>query len=259
MDAFVNDIDHRAFAKTNAPWNQLMLNDPWSVGYVTTLITLKPFANKEEWESFYYEMGEYRQRQLKALSPHQSSVLKDFQLKLKDPEKVRTLPFNLININTQNGRTQGELEEKGIKLYEYMKSEHPEISLKDCVKAVRFRVICETWNGVILREKRTAESLRSNFPQFQFNETSGENDHKYAVDFEVYRNGKLLCGIQIKPRSYLANTPYLIRAKAANKRKFEEYFQAFGVSVFIIISDMKGIINTYESDYKNFISCLKKS
>lgn len=259
MDAFVNDIDQRIFAKTNGPWNHLMLNDPWSVGYVTTLILLKPFSNKEEWERFYYEMGDYRQRKLKELTPDQTTILTDYQLILKDPQKVRALPYELKNINTQNGRTPAELEQKGIKLYEYVHPIHPDITLGDCVKAIRFRVICETWNGVILREKNTVDSLRSSFSNYQFKETTGENDHNYAVDFEVYLKEKLICGIQIKPKSYLGNTPYLLRAKAGNKRKFQQYFNDHCVPVYVIISDMKGKINHLENDYKLFSSCLKQS
>jgi hypothetical protein len=43
---FVLNIDANRFRSTNASWNALMLNDPWSVGYVTTLIELVPFAKK---------------------------------------------------------------------------------------------------------------------------------------------------------------------------------------------------------------------
>ena len=50
MEEFVNTIDLQKFASTNGAWNDLMLNDPWSVGYVTTLIELKQFKTKEEWE-----------------------------------------------------------------------------------------------------------------------------------------------------------------------------------------------------------------
>ena len=38
MTEFVLSIDTRKFSSTNALWNDLMLNDPLSVGYVSTLI-----------------------------------------------------------------------------------------------------------------------------------------------------------------------------------------------------------------------------
>lgn len=57
MDSFILTIDNELFRKTNAPWNQWMLNDPWSVGYVSQLIETKKWSSKEEWESFYYDSG----------------------------------------------------------------------------------------------------------------------------------------------------------------------------------------------------------
>ena len=50
MDEFVLSIDKDKFRSTNAKWNELMLNDPWSVGYVSTLIEAANWKCKEEWE-----------------------------------------------------------------------------------------------------------------------------------------------------------------------------------------------------------------
>ena len=256
MDEFINKIDPAKFRKTNVPWNDLMLNDPWSVGYVTTLILLKPFANKEEWEEFYYEMGSYRQKKLQGLPKAQVLLLNDEQLVRTNSKMIISLR-ELRNINNQNGRTKKELESKGGILYTHIKDKHPEISLQDCIEAVRFRVICETWNGVILREKRTVKKLEEKFTEFTFRSTSGEEDHLYAVDFEVYKGSLRVCGIQIKPKSYTFDSPYLRRAKAANHQKFEKYKRDFGVPVFTIISEMSGeIIPTAEAaDLEN---CLRK-
>ena len=247
MDEFINKLDPLKFRKTNAPWNELMLNDPWSVGYVTTLILLKPFANKEEWEAFYYEMGAYRQKKLQGLPEAQVSLLNDEQL-IRTNKKMTISLGELRNINTQHGRTKKELERKGVILYHHMRDKHPEISLEDCTEAVRFRVICETWNGVILREKNTIIELEEKFPEFTFRSTSGEEDHLYAVDFEVFKGSLRVCGIQIKPKSYTFDSPYLRRAKAANHQKFEKYRRDFGMPVFTVISKTSGeIIPTAET------------
>lgn len=247
MDGFLNKLDPSKFRKTNAPWNELMLNDPWSVGYVTTLILLKPFANKEDWEEFYYEMGAYRQKKLQGLPQAQASLLNDEQLVRTNRKMIFNLG-ELRNINTQNGRTKRELESKGGILHNYIKDKHPELSLQDCIEAVRFRVICETWNGVILREKRTVKKLEEEFTGCIFRSTSGEEDHLYAVDFEVFKGSLRVCGIQIKPKSYTFDSLYLRRAKAANHQKFEKYRRDYDVPVFTIISEMSGeIIPTAES------------
>lgn len=60
MDEFILSIDKEKFRSTNAKWNKLMLNDPWSVGYVSTLIETANWKNKEEWETTYYLLCQRR-------------------------------------------------------------------------------------------------------------------------------------------------------------------------------------------------------
>ncbi|MEZ4792446.1 MAG: hypothetical protein R2783_02950 [Gelidibacter sp.] len=75
MDEFINRLDTALFESTNGLWNDLMLNDPWSVGYVTTLIELKTFNGKDDWESFYYQSGEERNSKITELSiEHQNKI-----------------------------------------------------------------------------------------------------------------------------------------------------------------------------------------
>jgi hypothetical protein len=111
---------------------------------------------------------------------------------------------------------------------------------------VRFRVICETWNGVIVRERNTIQVLKEKFPDYEFRKVSGEIDHQYAVDYEVYKNGKLTVAIQIKPQSYTWKAPYILKARQANMFKNQEYFKNFGVRVYDIIADTKGNIQNQE-------------
>ena len=68
MDEFVLSIDKDKFRSTNAKWNELMLNDPWSVGYVSTLIEAAIWKNKEEWEETYYASGKVRNDMINKMS-----------------------------------------------------------------------------------------------------------------------------------------------------------------------------------------------
>ena len=243
MDEFVNTIDPNKFRRTNGPWNELMLNDPWSVGYVTTLIELKSFQSKEDWEAFYYKMGQYRLKKISSLEIETQQVLKNEQLISTNKSYINGLSGNLKNLNTQNGRTKEELNNKGKILFNFIKVKNPDISLSDCQEAVRFRVICETWNGVILREHNTIKTLKGEFPQLEFLKKDGQFDHKYAVDYELINQGSLICGIQIKPKSYTFDKLYLKKAKIANLRKNERYFQDYKCKVLNVIADQKGRIN----------------
>lgn len=198
MDEFELNLDVEKFRLTNGPWNELKLNSPESVGYVSKLVESRPFSNKEEWEEFYYN----------------------------------------------NVRTQEQLAEKGEMLFKSVKSLG--ITLEECFKAVRFRVVCETWNGIIIRERNTMIKLSLLFPDFSFWKTDGEFDYKYAVDYEVYLNEVLLCGLQIKPQSYEYDNSYVNLAREANKKKNKEYFDLKGVPVLDVISHSAGDILNHE-------------
>lgn len=240
MDEFVLGIDRDKFSSTNAKWNALMLNDPWSVGYVSTLIELQSWQSKEEWEEFYYRSGEQRQ----ALLGDNRNLLDNFSLIRTDRATVNKLPWDVKNLNTQYGRTREDLKRKAEVLYAAVCNNGHGLTLEECEECVRFRVICETWNGIILRENNTIGSLTARFPMLSFEKTSGEVDYTYAVDFEVFRAGSLICGIQIKPQSYTWNAPHIVKARITNKDKNAAYTKLKGVPVFDIISKINGEIQS---------------
>ena len=239
---YILTIDAEKFRSTNAPWNNLMLNDPWSVGYVTTLIELVPFEKKEDWENFYYESGQKRELEIAKLSTDLQSTVNDEALIRVNKNEVNQLSWDLKNLNTQYGRTKERLEKKGLILFNEVKNNGLGLTLEDCIECVRFRVICETWNGVIVRERNTVQNLLKQLPNTEFRKVSGEMDHTFAVDYELYKNGVLTSAIQIKPQSYTWNAPYIQKARNANKYKNQEYLKKFGVQVYDVISDSKGNI-----------------
>ncbi len=245
MDEFVLSIDKEKFRSTNEKWNALMLNDPWSVGYVSTLIETSVWKSKEEWENAYYRSGEERYAFIQANSfrlGYDISFFNDTTVPF-NKSKYYSLPWEVKNINTQRGRTRQDLSEKGRILYEAVKNNRYGLTVDECIECVRFRVICETWNGIIIREHNTKANLSKLFPNLFFKETDGEIDHKYAVDIEVYSpDGQLLCGIQVKPKSYLQSAPYIIRARNANQLKYAAYKERFGKDVFTVISNSNGMI-----------------
>lgn len=230
---YENVIDQKKFRSTNQLWNQLKLNHPMSVGYVTTLIESRSFSNKEEWRDFYFASGEERL------------------------EKARKENIDLTNFNspqTKNlqlnyGRTLNELRQKGRILYNAIeKKGNPlGITLAECIYIVKYRVIGETWNGIVMRERNTVETLQKQFPQLTFQKVDGANDFKYAIDYEIYLKNKLLGAIQIKPISYLkGKSPSILTAKEANLIKNNSYTNITGKPVLYVYSNNKGEI--LESD-----------
>jgi hypothetical protein len=246
MDEFVLPINAEKFRSTNQAWNDLMLNDPWSVGYVTSLIVVEEFATKEDWESFYYKSGEERSLQLVNRSEDLRSFMNDEQQVRINNVKIKSLPWDLKNLNFQYGRTKEQLRRKGQLLLNAVQNNGLELTLDDCFQCVRFRVICETWNGVILREANTIATLKRLIPNAEFKKVDSEFDHKYAVDYEVFKDGKLTYGLQIKPESYTRNAPYINKARFANQQKNALYTSIYSVPVFDIISGSNGYIVNQE-------------
>jgi len=197
----------------------------------------------------------------------------DVFVNILDPEKFRATnnTWNLLGLNSpQNvgmvseiisqkpfsskeeweeyyyihGRSKEYLATVGQKLYDAVKG-NLNISLEECVECVRFRVICETWNGIILREINTIKQLNLIYDnKYDFRKT-GDSDFDFAVDYEMYHADKLLCGIQIKPTSYLtSDAEYIRRAKRCNIEKNERYEEKFGVPVITITSETNGNITS---------------
>lgn len=243
MDEFVNPVPPALFRATNGPWNALRLNAPWSVGYVTSLIEARPFAEKTEWRDFYYDSGAERLRRLHELPASDRVLLTDYRLAQTDPARIERLPQALKTLNFDFGRTPDELAEKGRTLHERLAQSGHALTVARAIDCVRFRVLGETWNGVMLRERATVAVLQIHLPALRFDKTPGDFDHRYAVDYELFREAVLVGGLQIKPASYAtSNAPYLVKARQANRVKNEAYRRAFGCPVFDVVAETSGEI-----------------
>lgn len=255
MELFTHEMDLEVFRSTNELWNQMRLNAKWSVGTVTELIQQRSFTSKEEWLQYYYESGRERLRRIEALSPTDQALV-------LNPRMSRVVPEALKLLNTQYGRTPEELNEKGFLLYQRMKEWNPNITLEVCQTAVHFRVIGETWNGVVIREQRTISNLAKQLRQWgvhqgEWRKTPGEIDYQYEVDYELYVKRRRIIGLQIKPDSYRGYTPYLEQAKRINLYKNEQYFERFKTPVLYVYANSKGQITNrleVESVLKQVIS-----
>lgn len=239
---YINRLDTVKFRSTNDTWNQLMLNDPWSIGSVSYLSKKRHFVNKEDWESYYHASGEERERIISTKTESDQSFYQDVKNLPTNRDFIKTLSFDQKIININYGRTPQRLREKGEILYASVKNNGCALTLEDCIECVRFRVVCETWNGIILRENNTILTLKNQFPDYVYKVVDGDVDYKYAVDYEIYSQDKLKYAIQIKPTSYLGDQPYLLKARKANEEKNKRYKLLNNVEVYYIYADTKGNI-----------------
>lgn len=144
----------------------------------------------------------------------------------------------------EHGRSKEYLAKVGADLHKLA----PHLTLDECIESVRFRVICQTWNGVIIRERNTIKELTHLFGDtFTFKKTNGDFDADYAVDYEMFHDNVLILGIQIKPTSYNTSDEDFIRdARKINFFKNLNYEEKFGVGVLTITAELDGIPTSYK-------------
>lgn len=243
-DIFENTMDKKKFQYTNRIWNEARLNTGWSVGYVSDLINRNHFRTKEEWKEFYYNSGEERGKRIAEMN-----LTEDQKNKLYRANVAHSLPQEIKDLNYKYGRTRESLIHKGRLLYQAVLKDGNKLNLteKECVYAVMFRVLGETWNGIVIREQNTVKNLNKSLTDMGYSvdirKTEGSFDYKYEVDFEVFVGDKLICGIQVKPESYRrGETKELIVTKQINKVKNDKYEEEFGKRVYYVYSKTDGTI-----------------
>lgn len=245
MDVFENKVDYEKFKSTNQLWNEIGLSEGWSVGYVSQIIKSKKFHKKEEWYDFYFKSGQERLDLISKLPEQEKQKI--LNGKRKDYTGLNS------NLNLYYGRTKAEIAQKGNILYNaIVKTGNPlDIKIWECQFIAFFRTVCETWNGIMIREINTKEKIENYFQGkgkfISLIDTSGKFDYSYAVDFELYYEGEILCGLQIKPKTYQnKKIGYINDAHNMNISKNEKYKNQYGRDVYYIYSDQNGFIHNHE-------------
>lgn len=248
VDKFINKIDYLKFKSTNDLWNKLGLNTSWSVGCVALIIKQKKLKCKEDWYKFYFKSGETRLRKIKKLPQRDQDIL----MSLHRPNFC----YDKKYLNENFGRTKSEIGYRGDILYKALVKEGNtnNLTINECRYIAYFRTVCETWNGIMVREKNTKETIEDYFQDKGYPitliDTLGQFDSNFAIDFELYYNGTIYCGLQIKPNSYngskASDTKYINDAKKLNNIKNNNYTNKYGRAVYYIFSDHSGKISNPE-------------
>lgn len=103
----------------------------------------------------------------------------------------------------------------------------PQYEIKE---VFRVRAIVNTWEGWY-RELQAKESIERIF-NCKLEHSTYEQDSKLGVDFFMYKNNKLICGVQVKPMSYILGKSYgIMRDKSINKMKYEKFKEIYNVEI----------------------------
>jgi hypothetical protein len=245
MDEFINTLDRVRFESTNALWNRLTLNSPWSIGVVAEIILMQEFTAKEDWEDYYYASGISREDLISSDYPEYRAILNDPFFPNGNQDQFSKLPSPLKDLNFYHGRTRAQIDERGAILFsELIKTGNRyALTREECNEYARFRVICQAWNDRVNREINTIESLTGRFATVTFRKTDEDTDCNFAVDYEILcPDGTLVCGLLLKPESYDSNKAHIVAAREANARKHALYLNATGKPVINVIAKNDGIV-----------------
>lgn len=241
----VNKEVKRVLDSLNVVSNDMKIFSPWSVGYVSQLITQESFDDFDEWSEWYYRSGEERKKKISQLDSHYRVKLLQYDL---PKSEIQALPQEIRELNYNYGRTREELIQIAMCLYA-VGLERKCISSGDLPYAMNvpvIRILQDTWTGIMERERNTVATLKRAYKHIDFVELKGEKDMRYGVDYEVFHDGQLICGLQIKPESYRSNSYAVRRAKRTDELKYADYKREFGVPVIVAMSSRGGSIRNFE-------------
>lgn len=249
-------VNKTVLQNSNEIWNLLSLNSPWSVGLTSYLIRQAEFDSYSDWREFYFSSGDLRLIEIEKLEPNIQHSLIYYsayhaQMIVNDLSEYNDIAYRY-------GRSLMEFDHKAEVLCQgYFGHTGESISIAQARQLIEYRVLAETWNGIYIREVSTINKLKSIYPKLVFKSISAQKDFEYGVDYLIYYDKNLICGLQIKPLSYRSTKSYVERAKAANKAKNEKFSSIYRVSVFTIMSTQQGDI-TEDSQSTDLYKCLSR-
>lgn len=94
-------------------------------------------------------------------------------------------------------------------------------SKSECYQYMTYRMFEMTFNGM-LKEKQAKEIIQSR--GYTYEEPTSDEDIKLGIDFKVYKDGKLIAMIQVKPNTFFANTTYNQSLLNDRRKAVEKYY-----------------------------------
>lgn len=176
------------YKSTIGVWNDCHFNSRTSIGYSMKLIKECRPRTPQDWETYYLKSGEEGKRSIQNI-PNNTS------------KKTQSLLAKDINAN--HGKTAEDLEEIAKRFRGALASAGINVSPEQAFNYTYIRAIDEAWIGY--KREMTAERALARFCRdnsLTLSSSSTHTDLKRGVDYEIYQNGKLVCGVQVKGSAY---------------------------------------------------------
>lgn len=217
-------MTYKTLQDTNVDWNNGGFNHSALIGSVMGLAKMFMPTSAKDFEEKYYRSGEEREGLIKKMSAKKRALYNDIDF-LRNTES-KDLPFTdeEKKLLYNKGRTPIFIERVANEF-----SIYAGISKKSSAEHVRTRIFEETYRGHV-EELKAQELIGKMFPMFEVILSPSDHDGKYAIDLELIYKGKIIAGIQVKPRSYAQYkndvTNKTIKLNKEKNKKFKEEFKA---------------------------------
>jgi len=176
------------FKITYGTWNQYCLNARESIGYSMKLIRECHPNEPSEWEKFYLKSGE------------EGKAAKDA---LPDTLSVTEREMNEKVINANHGKTLDELEDLARVFESKLAGNGITVTHEEAFNFVFIRACDEAFIGYsreLAAENKLTQYCEEN--GLNWKTTDAHVDVKQGVDYEIYKDDTLVCGVQVKGSSY---------------------------------------------------------
>lgn len=226
------------FRKTNKLWNECRFNSPYLIGPIMKLAKNSGAKNWIEFKEYYFVSGNKRDDYYLEDGINPTYIL----------TKTGQLRFIKNNKEMKMGRSEQFINDL-IKDWEScLKMNGFDVSYEFARISVYQRIFVDTMKGHEM-ETYICDLLNNIYKQFEFKKASPMIDESYNVDIECYYKNERVCGIQVKPISYLKgkkNQEGVKMAQTINDNKNDSYLCNFGASVFYVYYNINSANNTVD-------------
>lgn len=239
-------MTYKTLSETNADWNHGGFNHSALIGSVMALAKEFMPTSAEDFENQYYRSGEEREVLLRKMSEKKRQICNDINFLRNTESKNIPLSTKEKELLYNKGRTQVFMEKVAEEFATYAG-----ISKKSSLEHLKTRVFKETFMGH-MEEIKAKNDLQKKFPIFDIILSPADHDTAYAIDLEILYKGKIIAGVQVKPRSYAKYKNEVTTSTAKlNKEKNEKFKEEHKVPVLWYYYDTKGKYDFRDFDDKS--------
>ena len=189
-------MTYKTLSETNVDWNNGGFNHSALIGSVMGLAKIFMPTSAKDFEEKYYRSGEERETLIKKMSAKKRALYNDIDFLRKTEGKNIPLSNEEKELLYNKGRTPIFIEKVAEEF-----SIYAGISKKSSEEHIRTRIFEETYRGHV-EELKAQKLISEMFPIFDVILSPANHDSSYAIDLEILYKGKIIAGVQVKPRSY---------------------------------------------------------